>query len=361
MKTNGTIATADRLMAEDEGQHAAAGRARGRVMLAHGGGGQLTDELLQTIVLPRIGNAELCRMLDSAILDVREAGRVALTIDGYVVQPWQFPGGDIGRIAMCGTINDLAVCGAEPVGIALGLIVTEGFPMGDLAAVLDSIHAIASEAGVNVLTGDTKVVGCGQGDGVYVTTAGVGICRGPALTVENVQPDDVLIVTGAVGDHGLAVMLAREMPEVQSVVRSDVAPLNHMLRKLMVDVPGVVWMRDPTRSGLAGVTADLAAQSGWHVALDEERIPVNVATRHAAEMLGLDPLEVANEGKAVIVVRPEAEERALALLRDEPYGRAAVTIGRVTAPRDGVCELHTAIGGRRILQKPYGEQLPRIC
>jgi hydrogenase expression/formation protein HypE len=331
------------------------------IVMAHGGGGQLTDELIAHTLLPRLGNEALNDLLDSAAVAM-PAGRAALTIDGYVVRPLTFPGGDIGRLAVSGTVNDLAVCGAEPLGLALGLILAEGLERSVLESVLDSVRKTADEAGVRVITGDTKVVGRNAADGMYITTAGVGcIPPGRRLHPDQVRPGDVIILSGSIADHGLAVMLAREMPNVQSVLKSDVAPLNRMIAALLARVNGVVFMRDPTRGGLACVVADLAGRTGLHVVLEESQILIRPETRHAAEMLGLDPLEVANEGKVVVVVRPEAAEKALAALREDPRGRDARAIGRVEEVRDGLCELHTLIGGRRILQKPYGEQLPRIC
>lgn len=333
------------------------------IVLAHGGGGQLTDELIERLVLPRVGNDVLNELLDSAVIQVGRDTRVAVTIDSYVVQPWRFPGGDIGHLAISGTVNDLAVCGAKPVGVAMSLIMAEGFAKRDLEQVLDSVAATAKRAAVRVVTGDTKVVGHGQADGVYITTAGIGLVpRGSRLSPSQVKPGDVLIVNGPIGEHGLAVMLAREMPEVQTVVRSDAAPLNGLIdRVLDAAGEGVVFMRDPTRSGVAGVAADLAKQSGWHVTLEESTIEVRPEARHAADMLGLDPLEIANEGKVVVVARPGAEQAVLAAMRQDPLGERARVIGRVGQQKDGVCELHTKIGGRRVLQKPYGEQLPRIC
>jgi hydrogenase expression/formation protein HypE len=265
-------------------------------------------------------------------------------------------------LAISGTVNDLAVCGAEPVGIALSLILAEGLDKSVLEEVLDSIRRTADEAGVKVVTGDTKVVGRNHADGMYITTAGVGkVPANRRLYPGNVLPGDAILISGTIADHGLAVMLAREMPEVTSVLKSDVAPLNRMIAKLLELVPDVVFMRDPTRGGLAAVAADLARRSGLRVVLDESEIPLHPETLHAAEMLGLDPLEVANEGKVVVVVRPESATTALEVLRADPLGADARVIGTIDAADDPVCELETTIGGRRILQKPYGEQLPRIC
>jgi hydrogenase expression/formation protein HypE len=338
-------------------------RRESHVMLAHGGGGQLTDELIGRLVLPRLGNDALNELLDSALLDLDNGNRLAMTIDGYVVQPLSFPGGDIGRLAVAGTVNDLAVCGAQPVAIALSLILAEGLEKEVLEDVLDSIQETAAEAGVSVVTGDTKVVGRGHADGMYVTTAGVGTVppRRPRLHPDQICPGDAILISGTIADHGLAVMLAREMPDVHSALRSDVAPLNGLIAKLLDTVPGVAFLRDPTRGGLAAVAADLASRSGYRIVLDEPKIPLRRETIHAAEMLGLDPLDVANEGKVVAVVRRESAAAALEVLRAHPLGRDAAIIGSVSEVRDGTCELCTALGGRRILQKPYGEQLPRIC
>jgi hydrogenase expression/formation protein HypE len=332
-----------------------------RILLGHGGGGQLTDELIESLVLPRLGNSALNDLLDAAVIDLTDS-RLALTIDGYVVQPLQFPGGDIGRLAISGTVNDLSVCGAQPVGIALSLILAEGLERELLEQVLESIRETADQAGVKVVTGDTKVVGRNHADGMYITTAGVGVVpRSRRLHPDQVRSGDVIILTGTIADHGLAVMLAREMPDVQSTLRSDVAPLNGLIAELLRDVPDIAFMRDPTRGGLAAVVADLASRTRLRIVLEETQIPIRPETLHAAEMLGLDPLEVANEGKVVIVVRPQTAPAALNLLRAHPLGRDARIIGSVESEQDGLCELKTSIGGKRILQKPYGEQLPRIC
>jgi len=346
----------------EDGETSAGGRDR-HILLAHGGGGQLTDELIRRDILPRLGNDVLGELLDAADLPPTGDGRMALTIDSYVVTPWQFPGGDIGRLAVSGTVNDLAVCGAQPVGLALGLIIAEGFARSDLMTILDSIATAAREAGVPVTTGDTKVVGRDQADGIYITTAGVGVVpKDRRLRATRVHPGDVLLINGSIGEHGLAVMLAREMPEVRSVLRSDARPLNGLCEQLLDGLgDDVLFMRDATRGGLAGVAADLAHESGWRVALDETSIPLRPQANHAAEMLGLDPLDIANEGKVVVVVRPDRAAEALAIMRSDAAADQPAIIGEITGDADGLCELRTAIGGRRVIQKPYGEQLPRIC
>lgn len=333
------------------------------ILLAHGGGGQLTDELLSGSILPRLSNPALDPLLDAGILQNAANHRLALTTDGYVVTPWQFPGGDIGRLAVCGTVNDLAVCGARPVGIALGLIIAEGFSKKNLETVMDSIHGASHEAGVPVVTGDTKVVGRDQADGIYLTTSGIGLVPNDInLAPARVEPTDKLLVNGPIGEHGLAVMLKREMPQVQSVLKTDAAPLNGLIADLLEALgDGVKFMRDPTRSGVAGVLADLAKAIGGHITLDETALPIRPQAKHAAEMLGLDPLEIANEGKVIVAVRGDCATRALQVMRDHRLGRDATIFGTVDDKQDGLCEVLTAIRGRRILAKPYGEQLPRIC
>ncbi|MHC5024265.1 MAG: hydrogenase expression/formation protein HypE [Planctomycetota bacterium] len=335
---------------------------RTRIVLAHGGGGQLTDDLLREVVRPRFSNPYLDALDDSAVLPVSD-GRMVFTTDSYVVQPLEFPGGNIGRLAVSGTVNDLAVCGAVPAFISLGLILEEGLETATLERVLDAAAATAEEAGVSIVTGDTKVVARGEADGMYVNTAGIGFRR-PEIDLHpsRIEPGDVLIVSGTIADHGLAIMLQREAKTViRSELESDAAPLASLIGRLLDEVDDVVFMRDPTRGGFAGVASDLAAESGLRLVIDELEIPVRQETRYAAEMLGLDPLSVANEGKVMIVVRPSAAKRALEVLRANPLGRSAAVIGRFESDRDGVCEIVTDVGGRRIIQKPYGEELPRIC
>ena len=336
---------------------------RRNVVLAHGGGGQLTAELVDEVIRPRLANGMLNALDDSAVFDVRQ-GRLAFSTDSYVVQPLEFPGGDIGRLAVSGTVNDLAVCGAKASYLSVGLILEEGLELAVLRRVVDSLAETAREAGVEVVTGDTKVVARGQADGLYVNTAGVGVVRPDArLGLDRIRPHDRVLVSGTIADHGLAVMLQREGSYgMESELPSDVAPLGGLVASLL-DACGehVVFLRDPTRGGLAGVLADLAECSGLRLTVDETRIPLRHETAYAAEMLGLDPLDVANEGKVVAVVRPDAAEGALAALRAHPLGRHAEDVGSFGEAEDGLCEIVTAVGGRRVVQKPYGEELPRIC
>lgn len=336
---------------------------RRQIVLAHGGGGQLTDELVAEFIRPRFQNPVLARLEDAALVLVEHAGRIALTTDSYVVQPLEFPGGDIGRLAICGTVNDLAVSGAQPRWLSLSLIIEEGLDLAVLGRVLDSAAAAAREAGVQVVTGDTKVVARGQADGLYINTAGVGTLRsGVLLGAERIRPGDAILINGSIADHGMAVMLQREdASALQSTLQSDVAPLADLIAQVTEASPGVRFMRDPTRGGVAGVVADLAERSGFRILLDEAALPLRRDTRYAAEMLGIDPLDVANEGKVIIVTPADEAERALEALRSHPLGTEARLIGSVGHARDGICELLTAAGGRRMVQKPYGEQLPRIC
>ena len=300
-----TMSAMENLRAPADGQ-APAPRTIG---LAHGGGGQLTDDLIAQAVLPRLGNSALNQLLDSAIVDAGQE-RIALTIDSYVVQPLFFPGGDIGRLAVSGTINDLCVSGARPLGIALGLILAEGLDQSILEKVLDSIAAASRESLVKIITGDTKVVPRQHADQIYIATAGVGLAdRRLQLHPDRIQPGDRVLLSGTIADHGLAVMLAREMPDVKSGLKSDVAPLNGLIRDVLAATPDVVFMRDPTRGGLSAVAADLARRTGWQILLEETQIPIRPETLHAAELLGLDPLEVANEGKSSLSCGRRARKR----------------------------------------------------
>lgn len=334
-----------------------------RVVLAHGGGGQLTDELIDEIIRPRLTNGILETFDDSALLEI-EKGRIAFSTDTYVVQPIEFPGGDIGRLAVSGTVNDLVVCGAKAKYLSIGLILEEGLDFDVLRRVIDSIAEAAREAEVAVVTGDTKVVARGQADGIYINSSGVGVISPTVeLGVERIEAGDCVLISGTIADHGMAVMLQREAGfGIESELKSDAAPLGGLIGGFIERCgTDIVFMRDPTRGGLSGVVSDLAERSGFHLALEEPNIPIRPETRYAAEMLGLDPLDVANEGKVVVVVRPGAVEDVLSVMHDHPLGRKAGPIGEFGSKRDGLCELITDVGGRRIIQKPYGEELPRIC
>ncbi len=331
------------------------------ILLGHGGGGELTRRLIAEHILPRFANPALDPLTDGAVL-ANPGGRLCVTTDASVVQPIFFPGGDIGRLAVCGTVNDMSVMGARPLALTLSLIIEEGLSFAELDRVLDSAAAAAREAGVPIVTGDTKVVERRRGDGLMLSTAGLGVLPdGVDLSPRRVRPGDAILVSGRIAEHGLAVMACREGLAFSTPVVSDVAPLGRLCAALLTLGEGLRFMRDPTRGGVAGVAADLAEDGAVGVELDEQHIPISPAARHAAELLGLDPLAVANEGKIIAVVAAADAERALALLRADPLGREAAIIGRITAATPPLAEMLTAAGGRRIVQRPHGEELPRIC
>jgi hydrogenase expression/formation protein HypE len=331
------------------------------ILIAHGGGGEMTRRLLEEKIVPRLSNPALDPLTDSAILD-QQPGRLCFTTDAYVVQPLIFPGGDIGMLSVCGTVNDLAVMGARPLGISLALIIEEGLPLATFEKIIDSIASASRESGVPIITGDTKVVERRSGDGMFITTAGVGVLPdGIELSMSRIRAGDVIIVNGSIAEHGLAIMSAREGLKFTTEIRSDVAALNEMLEAVMGTGADVRFMRDMTRSGLAGVLADICEDTGLSVETDEDSIPVTRTCRHCAEMLGLDPLTVANEGKCLIVVPESDAGIVLNALKGNTFGRDAAVIGRTTDNSPALAELITTSGGRRIIQRPYGEELPRIC
>jgi hydrogenase expression/formation protein HypE len=348
-----------------------------RVMLAHGGGGELMTQLIRRHLLPPLDNARLAPLTDGAVLPGADRPLV-LTTDSYVVTPLEFPGGDIGRLAVAGTVNDLAVMGADPVALALGLILEEGLAVDVLDRIVASIARTAQEAGVDVVTGDTKVIerraplanpSPGPSltapvipDGMFINTAGVGFLRsGVTLDAGRVQAGDAVLVNGTIADHGLTVMSVRNGLEFESTLRTDAAPLHSLIGQLLDTGADVKFLRDATRGGVAGVFVDISEASGLSIEIDEQRVPLSPTARHAAEMLGLDPLTVANEGKVICVVADANAQTALDALRRHPLGRSAARIGTVTDARPPLVELITRTGGRRIIQRPYGEDLPRIC
>ncbi len=337
-----------------------------RIVIAHGGGGELMGRLIREHLLPPLRNERLAALTDSAVLPW-PGGELVFTTDSYVVTPLEFPGGDIGRLAVAGTVNDLAVMGAEPVALSLGLILEEGLPLAVLDRIVASIAGAAREAGVEVVTGDTKVIerGAGAADsarGLFINTAGVGrMRRGVQLGLRRVAVGDVILVNGPIAEHGLAVMSVRSGIEFESTLRSDVAPLNGLIRDILATGADVKFLRDATRGGIAGVLADICAASQRSVEIVEAHVPLSTTARHAAEMLGLDPLTVANEGKCIMVAAAGDAERVLAACRGNPLGRGAALIGRITDAAPPLVELITRVGGRRVVQRPYGEELPRIC
>lgn len=333
-----------------------------RILLAHGGGGEMTAQLLARHVLPQLTNPTLAPLTDSAVFTAGRC-RLAMTTDSYVIQPLEFPGGDIGKLSVCGTLNDLAMAGAAGVALSLALILEEGLSTELLDRVIGSIKLTASTAGVPVVTGDTKVVGKGQADGMFINTTGLGQpIPGIRLGADRVRPGDRILVSGRIAEHGLAIMSLRRGLRFDSPLTSDVAVLAPLVLPMLEGLGGAVrWMRDPTRGGLANCLVELAESSRHAIELDEPAVPISPTARHAAEMLGIDPLGVANEGKFVAVVSADQAEAAVAFCRAHPLGRAAAIIGAVTDGEPGLVELLTHAGGRRIVQRPYGEDLPRIC
>ena len=330
------------------------------ILLAHGGGGQLADELIRSEILSRFASPELARLADSAVLDV-PPGRLALTTDGYVVRPLFFPGGDIGRLCIAGTVNDLLMSGARPLALTLGVIVRDGFPLADFRRILDSAAATAEEAGVQVVAGDTKTVDRQAADGIFLTTAGVGVVPdGRRLDYAAARHGDVVLVSGTLGDHGIAVMAQREGLAFKTPVASDVAPLVELVAALLGAAPEARCLKDPTRGGLAVALNEIARAAACTVVLDEARVPVRDPVAGACDLLGLDVLTVANEGKLVAVVPEDQADAALKAVRGARYGQDAAVIGRVERGRAQVVAV-TDLGGRRIIEMPYGEELPRIC
>jgi len=330
-------------------------------LLAHGGGGLLTSRLLEQVVFPCLDDPVLGELGDAAVVDVA-AGRVAVTTDGYVVSPLFFPGGDIGKLAVCGTVNDLAVTGAEPLFMSLGMVLEEGLLVSDLRRIVESVAHWARVAGVRVITGDTKVVERGRCDGLYLTTAGFGrvVVRRP-LGPDLIRPGDSVIVSGPLGDHGVTIMAGRAGLSFGSDLESDCAPLWGLVRSVLETGCDVHAMRDLTRGGLAGALCDMARASGLTVRIEETRLPLRGAVRGACDLLGLDPLSVANEGRLVLFCSEEVAPTILETMRGNEYGAAAEIVGQVGPDMTGVAVLATAVGGERVIDMPVGEDLPRIC
>lgn len=332
------------------------------VQLAHGGGGRLTQDLVAKMFLPALGNPLLEPLHDGAVVDVGGA-RVAFSTDSFVVRPLFFPGGDIGSLAVHGTVNDVAMCGAEPLVLSLALILEEGFPMEELGRIVRSIERAAAGAGVRIATGDTKVVDRGKGDGLYINTSGIGIVRpGIDIRPSRARPGDAVLLSGEIAVHGITILSVREGLEFETELQSDSAPLHGLVGRLLADVAGKVHvLRDPTRGGVASSLCEIADAARVGVRIDESAIPVSEPVRGACEILGMDPLYVANEGKCIALVAREAAERALAAMREHPLGRNAAIVGEVVAEHPGQVVLRSRVGGSRIVEMQSGEQLPRIC
>ncbi len=331
-----------------------------RVLLAHGSGGKLSQELVKGCFVRALCNSYLNKLDDSAILDIN--GRLAFTTDSYVVSPIFFPGGDIGKLSICGTVNDLSMSGAVPLYLSLSFIIEEGLLFSDLEKIVASISQTATEAGIKVVTGDTKVVNQGSADKLFINTSGIGIVpAGINISGANARPGDKVIISGSIGDHGIAIVSQREGLKFHTPVPSDCAPLNRLVAAMLEVCPEIHCLRDPTRGGLATTLNEFAQQSGVGIRIDEARLPVNKAVQGACELLGFDPLYVANEGKLVAVVPSADSDKVIARMRENRYGHDATVIGEVVAEHPGRVVMKTRLGASRIIDVLVGELLPRIC
>lgn len=334
------------------------------VMMAHGSGGKAMHALIESVFLSRLSNPLLDKRDDQAVfaLDGAAGGHMAFTTDSFVISPLFFPGGNIGELAVNGTINDLAVAGARPLYLSAGFILEEGFPIADLRRIVDSMASACECADVAVVTGDTKVVNRGKGDGVFINTSGVGIVpAGIEMSPRGLEPGHKVIVNGSIGDHGIAITLAREKLDIEADIESDTAPLNSLVEAMLQVSPGIVCMRDATRGGVATVLNELADESDVGVVIHEEEVPVNDTVRAAAEILGIDPLHVANEGKVIAIVPGGDAEGVVKAMQGHPLGREAAIIGEVIEEPRGRVLLRTPYGGTRVLDMLVGDPLPRIC
>lgn len=337
-------------------------RDRGHVIVGHGSGGKLSHDLISGMFLPPFDNPALRKGDDAGVVQPFPCARLAMSTDSHVVWPLFFPGGDIGRLAICGTVNDVAMMGAKPLYLTAGFILEEGLELGLLEKVVQSMQASAAEAGVQIIAGDTKVVERGKADGIYINTAGLGVIEGDVAISGNLaQPGDVVIISGPMGDHGIAVLAARNELGFETDILSDVAPLNHMVEALMESSDAIHVLRDPTRGGVASTLNEIASQSGVSIWLQEDALPVRPAVKAACEMLGFDPLYIANEGRLLAIVGRDDADRVLQTMRGVRYGAEAAVIGEVQADRPGRVLLRTPFGSTRIVDLLMGEMLPRIC
>ncbi len=332
------------------------------ITLAHGAGGKSSAALVDAVFVEAFRNDQLEQLGDGAVLTLPSGERLAFSTDSFVVQPLRFPGGSIGHLAVHGTVNDLAMAGAKPSWISAAFVLEEGFNIAELKEIVADMAAAAVAAGVQIVTGDTKVVPKGAADGVFITTAGVGIIpAGRTFGAASVKPGDRLIMSGTMGDHGMAVMLARGDLAIEADIRSDTAAVSDLVEALLAAAPSTRWMRDPTRGGVGTVCNELAQATGLGVVLDEQRLPIKPMVNGACEMLGIDPLYVANEGKFLAVVAPDELDAGLAAMRAHPMGGEAVVIGEITEQPESTVVLRTAFGGTRIVDMLVGDPLPRIC
>ncbi len=331
------------------------------VLLAHGSGGKLTHDLISKMFLPQFANELLEPMHDGAVFDAGGV-RLAFSTDSYVVDPIFFPGGNIGELAVNGTVNDLSMCGARPFYLSAAFIIEEGLPMEDLWKIVLSMREAAKKAGVLLITGDTKVVDRGKGDKIFINTSGIGIVDdGAEMRPQRIQPGDKIIINGDIGLHGIAVMSVREGLEFETEIRSDTAPLNGLVQEMLETSINIHTMRDPTRGGIATTLNELAEQSGLGIELEEDAIPVSEAVGGACEILGLDPLYIANEGRLLAFVSPHDSDMVLDTMRRHPLGKDSAVIGEVVNGHDGLVLMKSRIGGTRVVDMLTGEQLPRIC
>jgi hydrogenase expression/formation protein HypE len=333
-----------------------------RILLAHGGGGQLSDELIRDLILPRFRNDILSQLADSAKLDLTSSC-VCFTTDSYVVKPLFFNGGNIGKLAVCGTVNDLAVAGSRPVALALSLIIEEGFKVAVLERILDGAGRAARENNIQIVAGDTKTVEAGAADKIFINTAGIGEkLEGADLGLAKIQVGDRILISGTIGDHGMTIISQREGIKFESQLKSDCAGVAELTCQLLQEVNGIRFMRDPTRGGLAATLNEITRGSGLSIAIRQVDIPVNPTVQAAADMLGFDVLTIANEGKFVAVVSAESTDKCVKLCKNHTLGTEAQIIGEVVDGGDRpLVEIVTRVGGSRIVQMPYGRELPRIC
>ncbi len=333
------------------------------IVMGHGSGGKMMSDLIHHMFLPLLGNEALNQLGDAAVLELDQyPTRVAFSTDSFVVNPLIFPGGNIGELAVYGTVNDLAMTGAKPLFLSAGFILEEGLPMETLGVISTAFSAACQTANVQVVTGDTKVVNKGHGDGLFINTTGIGLIPAEvAIAPENAQAGDVVIVSGTVGDHGMAIMSVREGLEFETRIVSDTSPLHELVETMLAASLDIHCLRDATRGGLAAALNELAKSSQLGITFEEAKIPVGPAVKAACEMLGMDPLYVANEGKLVAIVKGQVAEEVLAAMHSHPLGRDAVLIGQVVADHPGMVLAKTGIGGARVVDLPAGELLPRIC
>ena len=332
-----------------------------KILLAHGGGGSLSHHLISKMFLPQFDNELLNTQHDCAIFN-SNGQKFAFTTDSYVIQPIFFPGGNIGELAINGTVNDLSVGGAKPIYLSAAFIIEEGFPIEDLWKIVLSMKDAADKAGVSIITGDTKVVEHGKGDKIFINTAGIGIVEdGIEISPKNCRPGDVIIINGSIADHGIAIMSARDGLSFETEIKSDTAPLNGLIQSVLNVSKNVHMMRDPTRGGLASTLKEIALSAKIGIEIDENKIPVKEEVKGACEILGFDPLYIANEGKVVLFVAEEDSQKILEVMKLHPYGKESEIIGKVVNEHNETVVMKTLIGSKRIIEMITGEQLPRIC